>query len=158
MPNVLNISYIAPVIKAFDIETGKSINDLSFTVEKNSPYECQQTNKIIYHGFFNLLISGHEDRQIRFFDTKINKCIKSLFAHTDSISSISVGTSENQFVSGCHDGTLRCWDIRKFKLLYEIPAHRKKNDEGCLAIIADTEKKHLVTSGADSLIKIFQSS
>ncbi len=47
MPNVLNISYIAPVINAFDIETGKSINDLSFTVEKNSPYECQQTNKII---------------------------------------------------------------------------------------------------------------
>ncbi len=72
MPNVLNISYIAPVIKAFDIETGKSINDLAFTVEKNSPYECQQTNKIIYHGFFNLLVSGHEDRQIRFFDTKIS--------------------------------------------------------------------------------------
>ena len=68
----MNISYIAPIIKTYDIESGKSINDISFNVEKNSPYECQQTNKIINHSYTNLLVSAHEDRQIRFFDTKIS--------------------------------------------------------------------------------------
>lgn len=71
--SILNVSYIAPIIKTYDIESGKSVNDLTFVVEKNSPYECQQTNKLINHSFFNLLVSGHEDRQIRFFDSRLSK-------------------------------------------------------------------------------------
>jgi hypothetical protein len=62
------VSYIAPYIKQFDIETGKSVVDYSYNVEKNIPFECQQSNKIIYNDKLNLLLTGHEDRQVRVFD------------------------------------------------------------------------------------------
>lgn len=48
------------------MELGKPTNDFSYNVEKNIPFECQQTNKIIFNDPNNLLITGHEDKQIRF--------------------------------------------------------------------------------------------
>ena len=79
-----------------------------------------------------------------------------MIAHTDSVSSISMGNDENQLLTCSHDGSFRCWDIRNYKLLYDVPAHRKKNDEGCLCIIPDSNYKVLLTSGADGLVKIFK--
>ena len=51
-----------------------------------------------------------------------------MVAHTDSVSSVFMGNDENQLLSCSHDGSFRCWDLRKFKLIYDVPAHRKKND------------------------------
>jgi WD40 repeat protein len=155
-PNCIFVSHIAPYIKLYDIETGKSIYDFSYNVEKNIPFECQQANKIVFGENVNLLITGHEDRQLRFFDPGQNKIIKNMVAHTDSVSALTQGVKEYEFLSGSHDGSLRCWDIRIFKLLFDIPAHRKKYDEGLLSIKTFPNEKLVITSGADGLIKAFQ--
>jgi striatin 1/3/4 len=154
--NNIYVSHIAPYIKLYDVETGKSVCDYNYSVEKNIPFECQQSNKIIFHDAANVLITGHEDRQIRFFDPNQNKIIKSIVAHTDSVSTLSIGLNEYEFLSASHDGSIRCWDMRIFKLLFDIPAHRKKYDEGCLSIKCYPNQKLVITCGADSLIKAFQ--
>lgn len=149
------ISYIAPYIRQYDIETGKSIIDYTYTVEKNIPFECQQSNKIIYNEKLNLLLTGHEDRQVRLFDPNQNKLIKSFIAHTDSVSCLNIGLREYEILTGSHDGSIRCWDTRIYKLLYDIPAHRRKYDEGVLSINTYPNDKIIITTGADGLIKYF---
>ena len=44
--NLLYVSYISPIIKTYDIETGQSCFEYSYEVEKNISYESQQANKI----------------------------------------------------------------------------------------------------------------
>jgi len=152
----LLVSYISPFIKGYDIETGKSFFDLTFSVEKNNPFPLHQINKLCIHEQSKLIISANEDRQIKFFDKSQGKCIKAMVAHTDSVSYVRCGIDENQIFSSSHDGSLRSWDIRKFKLLYDIPAHRKKNDEGCLSISTNLHYQVIITTGADGLIKFFK--
>lgn len=57
-------------------------------------------------------------------------------------------------MSGGHDGAVRTWDLRTFQLLNDMSAHRRKYDEGTLALA------HLgglvATGGADSIVKIIQ--
>jgi WD40 repeat protein len=71
--NSIYVSYIAPYIKLYDIETAKAISDCSYNVAGNIPYECQQINKILFNEKSGLLFSGHEDRQIRIFDPNQSK-------------------------------------------------------------------------------------
>ena len=155
--NLIYVSHIASYIKIYDIETGKSNGDISYEVEKNIPYESQQANKIL--SFNNsLIVTGHEDRQIRFFDKNNNLMVKNFVAHTDSISCLCNGINEYELLTASHDGTVRCWDLRggNNKLIFDIPAHRKKYDEGCLSLNLIKSENLMVTSGSDGIIKIFK--
>ena len=52
---------------------------------------------------------------------------------------------------------MRVWDIRTFQLLHDVTAHRRKYDEGTLALAAcpaATSMPLLASGGADSIIKI----
>ena len=155
--NLIYVSHIASYIKIYDIETGKSYGDITYEVEKNIPYESQQANKILC---FNnsLIVTGHEDKQIRFFDKNNNLMVKNFVAHTDSISCLCNGINEYELLTSSHDGTVRCWDLRggNNKLIFDIPAHRKKYDEGCLSLNLIKNENLIVTSGADGIIKIFK--
>ncbi|KAF9897517.1 hypothetical protein BX616_005468, partial [Lobosporangium transversale] len=61
------VSYTNSVIKLFDIETGKVI----LTFKSDESYDgtpATQINKVICHPTLPIVVSGHEDRYIRFFD------------------------------------------------------------------------------------------
>ena len=152
------VSHIAPFIRLYDIETGQNVNDFSFDIERNIQYESKQVNKII---FFNndLFATGHEDNHIKFFDINSNKIITDFVAHTDSINDLCKGFNEYQLLTCSQDGSLRSWDLRggKNKLIFDIPAHRKKYDEGCFAIktFQLRGENYFATCGADGCIKIF---
>ena len=152
------VSHIAPFIRLYDIETGQNVNDFSFDIERNIQYESKQVNKII---FFNndLFATGHEDNHIKFFDINSNKIITDFVAHTDSINDLCKGFNEYQLLTCSQDGSVRSWDLRggKNKLIFDIPAHRKKYDEGCFAIktFQLRGENYFATCGADGCIKIF---
>ena len=152
------VSHIAPYIRLYDIETGQNVNDFSFDIERNIQYESKQVNKII---FFNndLFATGHEDNHIKFFDINSNKIITDFVAHTDSINDLCKGFNEYQLLTCSQDGSVRSWDLRggKNKLIFDIPAHRKKYDEGCFAIktFQLRGENYFATCGADGCIKIF---
>ena len=57
-------------------------------------------------------------------------------------------------LSGGHDGAVRAWDIRTFQCIYDTAAHRRKYDEGGLALAACDKFPLIASGGADSLIKI----
>jgi striatin 1/3/4 len=58
------------------------------------------------------------------------------------------------FLSGGHDGAVRAWDLRTFQCIYDTVAHRRKYDEGVLALAASDKFPLIASGGADSLIKI----
>jgi len=105
-----------------------------------------------------MLVAATEDSKLRFFDLNSNQIVKSVIGHADSVStlcSLSVQGQPNLIVSGGHDGAVRVWDIRTFQLLHDMAAHRRKYDEGTLALAAcPTMMPLLASGGADSIIKI----
>ena len=152
------VSHIAPLIKIYDIETGKNIKDYIFESEKNLEYESKQVNKI---KFFNndLFITGHEDKHIKFFDIRSNTITADFVAHTDAVNDLCKGFNEYQLLTCSQDGNVRSWDLRggKNKLIFDIPAHRKKYDEGCFSLVTFKHRgeNYFVSCGADGCIKIF---
>lgn len=146
---------MSPNIIIFDANTGTKKGIIKFQTQDFKSMRQQQPNKIIYNSSINLVISGHEDKEIKLFDINSNKCIKSFVGHTDSVSSLANTNNGYYLISGGHDGALRCWDIRKQQCLYDIPAHRKKYDEGVHFIAAHPVENMVASCGADSNIKIF---
>ncbi len=101
----------------------------------------------------NLLIAGTEDYKLRFIDLSSNKVIKTVVGHADAISCLS-SLSPNLIMSGGHDGSVRTWDLRTFQLLNDMSAHRRKYDEGTLAIAHCNSL--IATGGADSIVKVIK--
>lgn len=63
-----------------------------------------------------LIITGSEDNLIRLYDLNSLKIVKTIVAHTDSVTSLLLTQKSNysMLVSGGHDGAVRAWDIRTF--------------------------------------------
>ena len=152
------VSHIAPYIRLYDIETGQNVNDFSFDIERNIQYESKQVNKIVFYNN-DLFATGHEDKHVKFFDVKSNKIISDFVAHTDSVNDLCKGFNDYQLLTCSQDGNVRSWDLRggKNKLIFDIPAHRQKYDEGCfeLKTLQYRGENYFVTCGADACIKIF---
>ena len=147
--------YVSPNIIIFDANTGTKKGIIKFQTQDFKSMKQQQPNRIIYNNSINLVISGHEDKEIKLFDINSNKWIKSFVGHTDSVSALANANNGYYLISGGHDGALRCWDIRKQQWLYDIPAHRKKYDEGVHFIASHPIENMVASCGADSNIKIF---
>ena len=69
--NSIFSSFVSPIVKLFDIETKRCISDFCFNIDKNLPNDFQQANKIIYNSTKSLLVSGHENKQIKFSDPRV---------------------------------------------------------------------------------------
>jgi striatin 1/3/4 len=74
--------------------------------------------------------------------------------HTDSVATVAVDPTGMLLVSGGHDGSIRLWDVRTYQCLQEMPAHRKKYDEGVFCVKYSPDGRLLSSGGADSLVKI----
>lgn len=164
------VTYQEPVISLFDASTGKEKGLINYQYDESKVLSLQQINKVIVSEEQKLIIAGTEDNLIRFFDLNSYKQVKSIVAHTDSVTSLlipnvhstkhstnnTVTTSYglHSFVSGGHDGALRAWDLRTFQCTFDTIAHRRKFDEGVLALASSDKYTIIASGGADSLIKI----
>ncbi|KAG0093041.1 hypothetical protein BGZ93_008042 [Podila epicladia] len=150
------VSYSNSVIKLFDIETGKEI--LAF--KSDGTYDgtnATQINKIVCHPTMPVVVSGHEDRYIRFFDVNSGSCSFSMLSHLDAVSSLDIEPSGLVLCSGGHDGSVRLWDMASSSktCLQEFTSHRRKGDEGVCAVqYHRTLPDVLATAGADLTIKV----
>ncbi|KAG0289612.1 hypothetical protein BGZ97_006425 [Linnemannia gamsii] len=151
------VSYSNSVIKLFDIETGKDI----LTFKSNETYDGTtgtQINKVICHPTLPVVVSGHEDRYIRFFDLKSGACSYSMLTHLDAVSSLDIDPAGLVLCSGGHDASVRLWDIASTQrtCLQEFTGHRRKGSEGVCAVqYHPTMPELLATGGADSIVKIY---
>lgn len=83
--------------------------------------------------------------------------IKSIEAHTDGISSISYSNSGMSLITGSHDGSIKIWDLRNYKVSGEIAqAHGKKYDESVMCIASHNKIPFFASGGADCIINIYE--
>ncbi|KAG0351051.1 hypothetical protein BG005_009466 [Podila minutissima] len=150
------VSYSNSVIKLFDIETGKEI--LAFKSDETyDGTNATQINKIVCHPTMPVVVSGHEDRYIRFFDVNSGSCSFSMLSHLDAVSSLDIDPFGLVLCSGGHDGSVRLWDMASSSktCLQEFTSHRRKGDEGVCAVQYHRSLPDvLATAGADLTIKV----
>ncbi|CAO3644735.1 unnamed protein product [Cunninghamella blakesleeana] len=155
-PSKLIVSYNNAKIKLFDIETGKLILQFSGSDEHYDNTCKTQINKIVSHPTSPLIISGHEDRYIRFYDIHSGKSTFNMSAHLDAVTCLDMDPSGTSFISGGHDCSIRLWDLAMTKnCIQEFSAHRKKGDEGVLDVQYHPSYPWMVSGGADGIVKIY---
>ena len=76
--------------------------------------------------------------------------------HTEAVSCLAFDRSGLELISGGYDGSLRCWDIRKYQCLDEIQAHRPKYEESVMALHLHPSLPLVASGGADSKLRIFE--
>ncbi|KAI1124142.1 WD40 repeat-like protein [Nemania abortiva] len=106
-------------------------------------------------GIEGVIISGHEDRFIRFFDANSGQCTYNMIAHPAAISSLSLSPDGRELVSAGHDASLRFWSLEKRNCIQEIACHRLMRGEGVCAVVWSQDGRWVVSAGGDGIVKVF---
>lgn len=106
-------------------------------------------------GLEGVIISGHEDQFIRFFDANSGQCTYSMLAHPSAISSLSLSKDGREAVSAGHDASIRFWSLDKRICTQEITAHRIMRGEGVCSVVWSQDGRLVVSAGGDGIVKVF---
>ncbi|KAI5860420.1 WD40 repeat-like protein [Durotheca rogersii] len=106
-------------------------------------------------GIEGVIISGHEDRFIRFFDANSGQCTYNMLAHPASISALSLSPDGRELVSAGHDASLRFWSLEKRSCTQEITSHRIMRGEGVCTVVWSQDGRWVVSGGGDGTVKVF---
>ncbi|OJJ06155.1 hypothetical protein ASPVEDRAFT_32475 [Aspergillus versicolor CBS 583.65] len=102
-----------------------------------------------------VVISGYEDRYIRFFDANSGQCTYTMLAHPAAIASLSLSPDGRELVSAGHDASLRFWNLEKRSCTQEITSHRLMRGEGVCSVIWSRDGRWVVGGGGDGVVKVF---
>ncbi|KAI9827384.1 MAG: hypothetical protein M1826_006309 [Phylliscum demangeonii] len=106
-------------------------------------------------GVDGVIISGHEDRYIRFFDANSGQCTYTMLAHPAPISCVSLSPDGRELVSAGHDASLRFWSLQKRSCSQEITSHRLMRAEGVACVVWSHDGRWVVSGGGDGVVKVF---
>ncbi|KAJ5182408.1 hypothetical protein N7492_000024 [Penicillium capsulatum] len=102
-----------------------------------------------------VIISGYEDRYIRFFDANSGQCTYTMLAHPAAIASLSLSPDGRELVSAGHDASLRFWNLEKRSCTQEVTSHRLMRGEGVCAAVWSRDGRWVVSGGGDGVVKVF---
>ncbi|PYH88201.1 cell-cycle nuclear protein [Aspergillus ellipticus CBS 707.79] len=106
-------------------------------------------------GVEGVIISGYEDRYIRFFDANSGQCTYTMLAHPSAIASLSLSPDGRELVSAGHDASLRFWNLEKRSCTQEITSHRLMRGEGVCSAVWSRDGRWVVSGGGDGVVKVF---
>ncbi|CZR53509.1 probable signal transduction scaffold protein, essential for virulence and fertility [Phialocephala subalpina] len=106
-------------------------------------------------GVEGIIISGHEDRYIRFYDANSGQCTYNMLAHPAAISALSLSPDGRELVSAGHDASLRFWSLEKRSCIQEITSHRLMRGEGVCSVTWSRDGRWVVSAGGDGVVKVF---
>ncbi len=123
-------------------------------------------------GIEGIVISGHEDRYIRFYDANSGKfssptspatfsdrmtgqCTYTMLAHPAAISALSLSPDGRELVSAGHDASLRFWSLEKRACIQEVTSHRLMRGEGVCSVCWSRDGRWVVSAGGDGVVKVF---
>ncbi|VBB83585.1 Putative Striatin Pro11 [Podospora comata] len=106
-------------------------------------------------GVEGVIISGHEDCYVRFFDANSGQCTYNMVAHPASISGLSLSPDGRELVSAGHDGSLRFWSLETRSCTQEITSHRVMRGEGVCSVVWSQDGRWVVSGGGDGVVKVF---
>ncbi|KAM0751521.1 WD40 repeat-like protein [Meredithblackwellia eburnea MCA 4105] len=148
------VAFQNSVVKVFELASGREIlklkSDQTFDGTPGT-----QINHLVAHPTMPILVTCHEDKFIRTFDSDTGECKGSMIAHLDGVASIDIDPTGKNLASVGHDTSLRFWDLETLTCVREISAHRAKRAEGILDIKFHQTLPFLATAGADGTIKVW---
>ncbi|CAK4033134.1 Striatin Pro11 [Lecanosticta acicola] len=106
-------------------------------------------------GVEGVVISGHEDRFVRFFDANSGQCTYTMLAHPSAISSLSLSKDGREAVSAGHDASIRFWSLEKRSCTQDIISHRAMRGEGVCDVCWSQDGRLVVSAGGDGVVKVF---
>ncbi|ORY09906.1 striatin Pro11 [Clohesyomyces aquaticus] len=106
-------------------------------------------------GVEGVVISGHEDQFIRFYDANSGQCTYSMLAHPSAISSLSLSKDGREAVSAGHDASVRFWSLEKRICTQEITSHRIMRGEGVCSVVWSQDGRLVVSAGGDGEVKVY---
>ncbi|KAF9246809.1 hypothetical protein DTO013E5_6180 [Penicillium roqueforti] len=101
-----------------------------------------------------VIISGYEDRYIRFFDANSGQCTYTMLAHPAAIASLSLSPDGRELVSAGHDASLRFWNLEKRSCTQELTGYRLMRGEGVCSVVWSRDGRWVVGGGGDGLVKV----
>ncbi|KZV67957.1 WD40 repeat-like protein [Peniophora sp. CONT] len=162
-------------IKVFDIASGAE--ERHIRVPAGPDGAKGQVNALVSHPTMPLLVAGHEDKCISIFDiTTVGQCTYSMPAHLDGVAALALDAAGLALASGGHDCSVRFWDVLgqdakngngdkdkdakslSMSCVQEITSHRRKADEGVLALAFHATLPFMASAGADGVVKLYASS
>lgn len=122
-------------------------------------------------GVEGIILSGHEDKYIRFFDansgksrvcsavrirlTQVGQCTYNMVAHESAISALGLSPDGRELVSAGHDASVRFWSLENRTCTQEITSHRPMRSEGVCSVVWSSDGRWIVSGGGDGVVKVF---
>ena len=126
-------------------------------------------------GLEGVVITGHEDRFVRFFDANSGKspshfsvyhelgltlpslgqCTYTMLAHPSAISALSLSKDGREAVSAGHDASIRFWSLEKRICTQDITNHRAMRGEGVCDVCWSQDGRLVISAGGDGVVKVF---
>ncbi|KAK5167406.1 1,2-dihydroxy-3-keto-5-methylthiopentene dioxygenase [Saxophila tyrrhenica] len=106
-------------------------------------------------GVEGVVISGHEDRFVRFFDANSGQATYTMLAHPAAISALSLSKDGREAVSAGHDASIRFWSLEKRICTQDIVSHRAMRGEGVCDVAWSQDGRLVVSAGGDGVVKVF---
>ncbi|KAF7185645.1 Striatin Pro11 [Pseudocercospora fuligena] len=106
-------------------------------------------------GVEGVVITGHEDRFVRFFDANSGQCTYGMLAHPSAISALSLSKDGREAVSAGHDASIRFWSLEKRICTQDIVSHRAMRGEGVCDVCWSQDGRLVVSAGGDGVVKVF---
>ena len=103
------------------------------------------------------LISGGKKGELSIFDIRQQCLIQKIEAHTDGVRAIALNSSEDFYVTGCSNGSVKLWGltihspIRTFSMLH--PKSSIFRSEPGITQLSLTDDGYLLSSGGDGTIR-----
>lgn len=120
-----------------------------------TPQTGKQINVVLAHHTLPLLITAHEDKYLRFWDSSSGERQHSMIGHLDAVSALALDQQGSSLMSGSHDCSLRFWALPERSCVQELTGHRKKWDEAIFAVAVHPSRSLAASGGGDSTVKIF---
>jgi len=100
-----------------------------------------------------LALVGHVDKSARLISPSHGIEVCELPGHGDAVTSVAFDPAKPyEAVTGCHDGCIRVFDIRKQQCLQQSRLHLPKFEEALHCVFHSGD--HLFTAGADANIVV----
>ncbi|KAI8875402.1 WD40 repeat-like protein [Backusella circina FSU 941] len=120
------VSFANAKIRLYDVETGQVLLTLNGSDETYDNTVATQINRIVLHPTMPIVVSGHEDRGIKFYDLNTGDCIQTVSGHLDGITSLDINPTGNTLVSGGHDSSIRLWSMSEKSCIQEFSAQQQQ--------------------------------
>ncbi|CAG2113958.1 unnamed protein product, partial [Medioppia subpectinata] len=150
-PSLLAAAFTDGSISVYDLEATSGSKPV-LTFEAGAP---GRVNAIAVHPTMPVVVSAHEDRQIKLWDLNSGKCIHAMVAHLDEVTCLACDPNGLYLLSGSHDCSVRLWNFDSRTCVQEITSHRKKFDEAIFDVTFHPSRPYFASGGADALAKVF---